>query len=223
MRQIIKTSFILLMFFVSMNLKGQNSNNDILLDSVKLAEYVYNNIHYPLIDLLNNVEGTAIYKFEFDSILKMNIFRTISSSGSNTLDLEGNRLLNQIVRGNEYPTQEILINFKLADNKIYEITEIFEDKPEFPGGNEEMFKFISKNVNWPREDREMNWTGHVICGFVIEKDGSINIVEVLRPLQHWFDAEAVRVIKKMPKWKVGKKDGKPVRVYFIVPVRFAVQ
>ena len=122
---------------------------------------------------------------------------------------------------NEYPTHEITINFKLADNKIYTMPEVLEDMPEFPGGNTEIVKFISKNFNWPPEGAEMGISGNIICGFVIEKDGSINIVEVVKPLSHLFDAEVIRVIKRMPNWKAGKKDGKPVRVYFsvIVPVR----
>jgi len=208
---------------ICINVTGQNRNNDILSDTAKLAEYIYINMHYPLMDLINNVEGTAVYKFVFDSITGINEIKTIHSSGSGSLDSEGKRLLWQIPKGNEYPTHEISINFKLADNKIYKASEVFEDMPEFPGGIAEMVKFIFQNFNWPREGAEMGIQGNIICGFVIEKDGSINIVEVVRPLQHWFDAEAVRVIKRMPKWTAGKKDGKPVRVYFIVPVRIQLQ
>jgi len=203
-----------------MHVTGQNRDNDILSDTAKLAAYIYMNIHYPLMDLINNVEGTAVYKFEFDSIMGIKEIITVNSSGSGSLDSEGRRLLWQIpVQGNEYPQNEISIHFKLADNKIYEMHEVFEDMPEFPGGSAEIDKFIFQNFNWPREGAEMGIQGSILCGFVIEKDGSINIVEVVRPLQHWFDAEAIRVIKRMPKWTPGKKNGKPVRVYYTLPVR----
>lgn len=224
MGQITKSSFVLSMLIIGMNAMGQNRNNDILSDSAKLAEYIYINTYYPLIDLINNVEGTTVYKFEIDSITGIKKIEIVNSSGSGSLDREGRRLLWQIpIQGNEYPTHEISINFKLSDNKIYEVSEVLENIPEFPGGNAEIVKFISQNFNWPREAAEMGIQGSIICGFVIEKDGSINIVEVVRPLQHWFDAEAIRVIKRMPKWTAGKKDGKPVRVYFIVPIRIQLQ
>ena len=223
MRQITKSSFVLSMLMICLNVAGQNRNNDILSDTDKLSDYIYMNMHYPLMDLANNVEGTAVYKFESDSIMGKKI-KTVRSSGSASLDREGERLLWHIpIQGNEYPTHEISINFKLTDNKIYKISEVSEYMPEFPGGNAELMKFISKNFNWPPEGAEMGIQGSSICGFVIEKDGSINIVEVVRPLDRWFDAEAMRVIKRMPKWTAGKKDGKPVRVYYTLPVRINPQ
>jgi len=220
MEQITKSSFVLSILMICMNVTGQNQDNDILSDSAKLAEYIYINMHYPLMDLINNIEGTAVYKFEFDSVIRTNTIKIVNSSGSGSLDREGIRLLWQIPKqGNEYPIHEIAINFKLADNKIYELSEVMEEMPEFQGGNAEIVKFISQNFNWPREGAEMEILGSIICGFVIEKDGTINIVETLRPIEHWFDAEAMRVIKRMPKWKAGRKDGKPVRVYYVVHVR----
>ena len=223
MGQITKTFLVLSMLLICLNVTGQNRDNDILSDTAKLAEYIYINMHYPLMDLINNVEGTAIYKFEYDSITGTKDIKTVSSSGSISLDSEGIRLLWQIPKENKYPKHEISINFKLADNKIYRVSEVLDDMPEFPGGNLEIIKFISKNFNWPPEGVEMGISGTIICGFIVEKDGSINIVEVVRPIQHWFDAEAIRVIKRMPKWTAGKKDGKSVRVYFILPVKIHLQ
>ena len=221
MIQVTKSSFVLSILMICMNVTGQNCETDILSDSAKLAEYVYINTHYPLMDLINKVEGTAVYKFE--RIMGINEIKIVHSSGSGSLGREGRRLLWQIPKqGNEYPKHEISINFKLADNKIYELYEVLEDMPEFPGGNAEIVKFIAKNFIWPREGAEWEIRGNIICGFVIEKDGSINIVEVVKPLQQWFDAEAMRVIKRMPKWTAGKKEGKPVRVYSIVSVNIGL-
>jgi len=200
-----------------MSVAGQNRDNDILSDSTKFAEYIYINMHYPLMDFINNIEGTAVYKFDFDSITGIKDIKIVNSSGSSSLDREGRRLLWQIPKGNEYPTHEISINFKLADNKIYNASEITE-KPEFPGGDKELLKFLSQNFNWPPEGQEMGIQGRIICGFIVEKDGTINIVEIVSPLEHWFDAEAMRVIKRMPQWTAGKKEGKSVRVYYMLPI-----
>jgi TonB family protein len=224
MKQIIKYFFGLSMLMICIDVTSQNRDNGILSDSAKLAEYVYINMHYPLMDLVNNVEGTAVYKFEFDSIMGVNEIKIAHSSGSSSLDREGKRLLWQIPRqGNEYPKHEISINFKLSDNKIYEMSEVLENIPEFPGGNAEIIKFISNNFNWPPEGAEMGIQGSIFCGFVIEKDGTINIVEIVRPSQHLLDAETIRAIKRMPKWTAGKKGGKPVRVYFTLPVKINLQ
>jgi outer membrane biosynthesis protein TonB len=225
MKQAAKFFFILSIWITCMNVAGQNRPDDILSDSVRLAEYVYLNIHYPLMDLINKVEGTAVYRFEYDSLMRVHTIKTLKSSGSGSLDREGIRLLRQVPKqGNEYPKHEISVSFRLADNKIYDLSEVIgEEIPEFPGGVAEMHKFISNNYVWPREGAEMSVSGNILCGCVIEKDGSIHIVEVVRSLDRWFDAEAVRVIKRMPKWKAGKKDGKPVRVYYIVPVRISLQ
>lgn len=224
MKQVKKYFLIIFLLIIADSVLAQNRNIDILSDSTKLAEYVYLNMHYPLMDLLNNIEGTAVYKSELDSISGINNLNIIKSSGSSSLDREGIRLLWQVPRqGNEFPKHEISINFKLADNKIYDISEVLAELPEFPGGDAEMFKFISTNLNAPPEAADMAISGKVICGCVIEKDGSINIVEIVRPLHNSIDAEVVRVVKRMPKWKAGKKEGKPVRVYVIVPMNISFQ
>ena len=182
MRQIIKFSFILSILMSCMSVTGQNRDNDIFADSTQFAEYIYTNMHYPLIDFINNVEGTATYKFDFDSTTEIKEIKIIHSSGSSSLDREGIRLLWQIPKGNEFPTHEISINFNLADNKIYKLSEVLKDMPEFPGGDTEIIKFISQNFNWPIEAAEMGIQGRVVCGCVIEKDGTINIVEIVRLL-----------------------------------------
>lgn len=131
-------------------------------------------MHYPLIDFVNNVEGTAVYKYAFDSVLRTYQIKIVRSSGSSSLDTEGKCLLSTIpMEENNYPTQEISINFKLADNKIYRVSEVLEKMPEFPGGDAEMLEFISNNLNWPPEGAEMGIQGTIICGFIIEKDDSI--------------------------------------------------
>ena len=101
---------------------------------------------------------------------------------------------------------------------------IVESMPEFPGGQQALFKYLSENVKYPVIAHENGIQGRVICQFVVNKDGSIVDVEVVRSGgDPSLDKEAVRVIKSMPKWKPGKQRGKPVRVKYTVPVNFKLQ
>ena len=101
---------------------------------------------------------------------------------------------------------------------------VVESMPEFPGGQQALFKYLSENVKYPVIAQENGIQGRVICQFVVNKDGSIVDVEVVRSGgDPSLDKEAIRVIKSMPKWKPGKQRGKPVRVKYTVPVNFKLQ
>ena len=101
---------------------------------------------------------------------------------------------------------------------------VVETMPEFPGGQQALFKYLSENVKYPVIAQENGIQGRVICQFVVNKDGSIVDVEVVRSGgDPSLDKEAVRVIKSMPKWKPGKQRGKAVRVKYTVPVNFKLQ
>ncbi|MDX9920790.1 MAG: TonB family protein [Paludibacter sp.] len=92
-----------------------------------------------------------------------------------------------------------------------------EDNPEFKG---DVFAYLSKSLKYPIIPQENGVQGKVICQFVVNRDGSITDIEVVRGVDKYLDAEAVRVIKTMPAWKPGKMNGKPVRVKFTLPVVF---
>ena len=101
---------------------------------------------------------------------------------------------------------------------------VVESMPEFPGGQQALFKYLSENIKYPVIAQENGIQGRVICQFVVNKDGSIVDVEVVRSGgDPSLDKEAIRVIKSMPKWKPGKQRGKPVRVKYTVPVNFKLQ
>ena len=101
---------------------------------------------------------------------------------------------------------------------------VVESMPEFPGGQQALFKYLSENVKYPVIAQENGIQGSVICQFVVNKDGSIVDVEVVRSGgDPSLDKEAIRVIKSMPKWKPGKQRGKAVRVKYTVPVNFKLQ
>ena len=101
---------------------------------------------------------------------------------------------------------------------------VVETMPEFPGGQQALFKYLGENVKYPVIAQENGIQGRVICQFVVNKDGSIvDVVAVRSSGEASLDKEAIRVIKSMPKWKPGKQRGKPVRVKYTVPVNFRLQ
>ncbi len=104
-----------------------------------------------------------------------------------------------------------------------EIFQVVEDQPEFPGGMSQLYVYLQKNVKYPPIAKESGIQGRVFVNFVVEKDGSISNVKVLRGIGGGCDEEAIRVVKSMPKWKPGKQRGKPVRVSFNLPIKFTLQ
>ena len=111
--------------------------------------------------------------------------------------------------------------------KVEEVTEeifvVVEEQPEFPGGNTAMMKFLSDNIKYPVIAQENGIQGRVITNFVVERDGSITDVQVVRGVDPSLDREAIRVIQSMPKWKAGRQRGSAVRVRFTLPVVFRLQ
>jgi len=100
---------------------------------------------------------------------------------------------------------------------------VVETMPEFPGGQQALFKYLNESVKYPVIAQENNVQGRVIVQFVVEKDGSVTDVQVVRSVDSSLDKEAKRVISSMPKWKPGKQRGKAVRVKYTVPVNFKLQ
>ena len=104
-----------------------------------------------------------------------------------------------------------------SNDSIYQIV---DEMPQYPGGEAAMMKFVANNVKYPQEAKDKEIQGRVFVSFVVEKDGSVSTVKVLRGIGGGCDEEAVRVVSSMPKWKPGIKDGKPVRVSYMMPLNF---
>lgn len=100
------------------------------------------------------------------------------------------------------------------------VYQIVEEMPSFPGGDQKLMEYIANNINYPHEARDKGIEGRVFIRMVIEKDGSVSNVKLLRGIGGGCDEEAVRVISSMPKWKPGMQDGKPVRVSYQIPINF---
>lgn len=109
------------------------------------------------------------------------------------------------------------------DKEEEKVFVVVEDQPEFPGGEQARKQYLSENIEYPQLARESGIEGTVYVTFVVEKDGSISDVRVLRGIGGGCDEEAIRVVKEMPKWEPGKQRGKEVRVQFNMPIRFTLQ
>ncbi|WP_338871802.1 TonB family protein [Spirosoma sp. SC4-14] len=98
-----------------------------------------------------------------------------------------------------------------------------EQQPEYPGGAEAMRTFLSRNLTYPRAASSAGVSGRVYVSFVVNTDGSLTDVQVMKGIGFGCDEEALRVIKKMPHWKPGKQSGRPVRVKFNLPIAFTLE
>lgn len=115
------------------------------------------------------------------------------------------------------------------EDEIIEIEEddeeffmVVENMPEFPGGDLGLMKFIQKNVRYPAIAKEYNITGKVYVSFIVDKQGNVTNVKIVRGVDKNLDAEAVRVVSSLPKYKPGKQRGKAVRVMFTIPINFTL-
>lgn len=109
---------------------------------------------------------------------------------------------------------------KKEDNTVYDVV---EDPPTFPGGTAALYSFLSNNMRYPAQAQEEGVSGRVLVKFTVTKTGSVTNVTVARGKHPALDAEAVRVVKMMPKWNPGRKNGQPVNVSYNLPVTFKLQ
>lgn len=134
-----------------------------------------------------------------------------------------NQTPSQISTQMETTTEDLPVpppDAKQGDDAVLSIAEVM---PEFPGGMDAMKTFISKNIQYPSDALEAAISGKVFVSFVVEKEGQLSEVKVLRNLYPSLDKEALRVVKSMPNWKPGMQNGKPVRVKFNLPVFFQLK
>ena len=136
-----------------------------------------------------------------------------------TFDVKGNDDANgevlkakEVIAQPEPPKEE--------ENKVFEVV---EQMPTFPGGDAALMKYLQENTQYPTIAAENGVQGRVVVGFVVEKDGSITDVTVIKSQDPSLDREAARVVKSMPRWIPGKQNGSAVRVKYQVPVTFRLQ
>ena len=109
---------------------------------------------------------------------------------------------------------------KVEETKVFDVV---EEMPQFPGGQAALLEYLAKNIKYPVVAEENGVQGRVIVTFVVERDGSITDVKVVKSVDPSLDKEAARVVKSMPRWQPGKQNGSAVRVKYTVPVTFKLQ
>ncbi len=114
------------------------------------------------------------------------------------------------------------IEIEIEEEDDEEFFMVVENMPEFPGGDLGLMKYIQKNVKYPAIAKEYNITGKVYVSFIVDKKGSVTNVKIVRGVDKNLDAEAMRVVKSLPKYKPGKQRGKSVRVMFTIPINFTL-
>lgn len=117
---------------------------------------------------------------------------------------------------------DIYDKIEIVDEPIEDapIVRFAEKMPEFIGGPDALYAFLQKNLEYPQSARDNNIEGTVLIEFVVERNGSVSNAKVIVPLFPACDQEAIRVVQMLPKWKPGEQMGKPVRVYFNLPIKF---
>ena len=107
-----------------------------------------------------------------------------------------------------------------TDDKIYEVC---EQMPIFEGGDAALLKYLGENLKYPDNTKDRGVQGRLVIGFIVEKDGSLTDVKVLRPVDIDLDAEVLRLVKGMPKWIPGRHNGQRVRVRHLLPIHICLQ
>ena len=107
--------------------------------------------------------------------------------------------------------------------KNQQVFDVVEQMPEYPGGMPALIDYLTQNVKYPSDAEKQKIEGIVIATFIVEKDGSISNVEVVKPVFPSLDSEAIRVITGMANWTPGKQKGETVRVKFTLPISFRLQ
>ncbi len=117
------------------------------------------------------------------------------------------------------------INAQTKDTSKTRTETHVEKMPEYPGGVNEMLKYIGSNIKYPKSARKKNISGKCYLKFTVMKDGAVDSVKVLKGIPDCpeCDEEAIRVVKTMPKWTPGSIDGRPVPVFFNLPINFTIK
>jgi protein TonB len=124
---------------------------------------------------------------------------------------------------NDNPSELVIEQPKApAEEKTYEMFDI-QKPPSFPGGDGELLKYLAQNIKYPPLARENNIQGVVALTFVVNRDGSVSDINIVKDIGGGCGKEAVRVVGDMPKWSPGEANGHPVKVRFTLPVRFKLE
>lgn len=186
-------------------------NENVKPSKVKAMTTVHNDsVDSEIILLTEEISPESETIWCFDSIV--NIIKIDIQSKVSSRELRNNTY------SREFRISEIrLTPMDKANSKVYEVV---EQMPEFPGGQAALLEWIADNVIYPPVAEQNGIQGRVVCTFIVETDGSVSDVQVVRSIDPSLDAEAIRVLSNMPRWNPGKQNGEAVRVKYTVPVTF---
>ena len=196
----------------------------------ELLIFIAQHIQYPQAALESGTEGRPVYQFIVNRDGSLSDFKLMRSCGDSTLDQEALRVLSSMPRWE--PGRQgadtvrvrytIPVSFRITPAMTADMGEIYkqvDSMPEFPGGVERMNEFLRTNIKWPVIAQENNIRGTATCSFVVNKLGELKDPQIFRSAgDPSLDKEAMRIIRAMPRWKPGVKDGQPVRVEVVIPV-----
>ena len=178
-------------------------------------------------EVLNTIKVTELTIVEDDKVSKEDEIKTVeeqleSLHSAGSVDFDKGTDNKAVTR--EF-MNEVVVEKKVEAPKEVkeEVFRTVEQMPQFPGGDQALSKFLSSHINYPPMAAENNVQGKVIVQFVVEKDGRVGEVKVVRSVDKDLDREAVRVCKMLPKFTPGRQNGQPVRVWFTLPVQFKLQ
>ena len=199
----------------------------------ELLKYIATNIKYPKESQDNGEQGRVICSFivgRDGSVNNPEVLRGVTP----LLNEEAVRVINTMPRWNPGMQRgkavavkyTVPITFRLkspVEEAKEETLTVVDVMPQYPGGDRELLKFIAQSIKYPTDAQEAGVQGRVICSFVVDKKGNIVEPKIIRGIDPALDAEALRVIGRMPRWTPGRQDGKAVRVLYTVPITFRLQ
>jgi TonB family protein len=211
--------------------------------SEKLMALLNQEVEFPSAALENNTRGYVYAQFTIEKDGSVDN-GTIKKSLSKECDEEVLRIIRMMpdwTPGTENGKpiaidNKLYVNFNMKrdvtdPNKVVKdqlsgqdsIFTVVKHMPEFPGGIESLMNYLATNITYPEQARKANLEGRVFINFIVEKDGSVSSVNVLRGIGGGCDKEAVRVVENMPAWKPGRNEaGEPVRVSYNIPIKFTL-
>ncbi len=195
-----------------------------------LVQYLVKNITYPQQSKDQGVEGKVVVEFVVEkdgSIQDVSVKKGLDP----LCDKEAKRVIANMPNwtpglkdGKAVRVSFALpINFALNQEDNSEVFKVVEDMPEFPGGMNAMMSYLGDNITYPEAAKEEGVQGRVFVSFVIEKDGRVTNVKLLRGIGGACDEEALRVVSEMPRWKPGYSEGKAVRVAYNLPIKYSLK
>jgi TonB family protein len=204
-----------------------------------LYAYLKRNIHYPQDALQKEIQGLVVTSFIVNSKGGISEIKVLKPLGSGA-DEEATRVVSGMPNwkpgkheGKDVNVQYTLpIRFTLKKTEKNDFTTIqegnstvftfVEQQPQFPGGEKAMYKYLSENIYYTEQANLNGLEGLVVLSFIVEANGSIKNIKVLKKLGDGLDEVAVRAVYSMPPWLPGMQKGKPVRVQYTLPVRFTI-